>query len=310
LNNAALPWLGAGLAGFLVTGALGWAGVLGRPKSTETAARLTARVSTQVSYLDCPGGSPLGTFGASDRVLGVAHDGDDWVAVRNPTNVLQIVWLPASVLVPDDGQEPFGELPAATCATVDAVALPADTTTVPTTSPTPTLPATTTTVVATTLPTTNPPATTLPATNPPATTVPATNPPATNPPLTSPPVTTPPPNAPPAVGNLSANPTVISQDAQCQWSTQTQISVNVTDASGVGAVQVRWSISTFNGPASGTVNLVGPAGGGNWTGTISGLLGPNPTTQLVQLRVTATDAQQLQTVKNFDSTLTVEFCLP
>jgi hypothetical protein len=224
----------------------------------------------------------LGRFRAADRVLAVARSNGGWIGVRDPDDLLSTVWIDARDLSPDEGSTSLAGLPEGGCSTAEVIAL--GETTVPATT-------SSTTVPTTVAPTTTTPPTTVPATVAP-TTVPA--------------------NQPPAIGNLGADPTSISAvvgSSSCGTSTST-IAVNVSDASGVASVVVRWSMPREGaGPATGTIVLGGPAGGGAWTGALGALPNPPVAGAMVSLAVTARNANGLESSRMFPQSLFVEYCL-
>lgn len=273
---------------FLGATGLGWAGVFGGGggSADQTSG---AEVARSAPYFDCPGGVKLGRFRAADRVLAVMQADGGWIGVRNPDDLLSTVWIDADDVSPDGGLTSLAGLPAGGCNTAEVVALGA--TTVPVTTSSTTVP---TTIAPTTVPETVP-----------STTVASTVAPTVAP-------TTVPVNQPPAIGNLGAVPSSISAvvgSSSCGTSSST-ITVNVSDATGVASVVVRWSVPRDgSGPATGTLVLGGPAGGGSWTGVLGALPNPPAAGSMVSLTVTARDPQGLESSRAFAQSLFLEYCL-
>ncbi|MFN4000604.1 hypothetical protein [Microcella sp.] len=73
----------------------------------------------------CVDGPVVSELFAGDRVLVVAQSDDaDWVAVRNPQRLTELLWVPATVIVIDDGEAAaVGAVPiGGQCASVTIVA--------------------------------------------------------------------------------------------------------------------------------------------------------------------------------------------
>lgn len=153
-------------------------------------------------------------------------------------------------------------------------------------------------------PTTTAPSSTVPTTSTLPETVPPTQP--TVPPTMPPTV----PNSPPIISGLTATPNLISAGpgASCG---STLLQATVADPTGVAAVKIAWSYSTFgNGTASGTLTMTRQSGTNTWRVTFEPeAYPPGSGSTFVQLVVTATDMQGLAANRAFPQTLSVEYCL-
>ena len=95
-----LPWAGGGLALAVVAGAIGASGFFGRPAPVIAETMIT--VSSAASGLDCPGGSPVTSFSANDRVRAIGRSDDGaYLAVRDGYDYGSTVWLPARLVTLD-----------------------------------------------------------------------------------------------------------------------------------------------------------------------------------------------------------------
>lgn len=116
-----LPWAGAGLAVAIIGGTAGASGLFGGLISTPADASPSSAAITAaepVSAGACPGGTGAATFSGGERVLMVKRSDDSgWVAVRHPASTTGLVWLPATVVVVDDGQAAVDSLPVGGCLT-------------------------------------------------------------------------------------------------------------------------------------------------------------------------------------------------
>lgn len=126
-----LPWLGVIVVAGLVGGGVGLSGAVGTPVVEEQHVSYSALLDERVDVLDCPGGSPVGSLLQGERVLAVARSDDGaYLAVRDPYNAQQTIWISSAALVVDDGEPDAATLPIDSCD--EAVV------TVPTPTPTPT----------------------------------------------------------------------------------------------------------------------------------------------------------------------------
>jgi hypothetical protein len=107
-----LPWAGAGLVVAVAAGAVGASGFFGGPAPVVAETMIT--VSASAPGLDCPGGSPVTSFSANDRVLATARSDDGaFLAVRDGYDYSSIVWLPTRLVALDS--EGIAELPVDGC---------------------------------------------------------------------------------------------------------------------------------------------------------------------------------------------------
>ena len=116
-----LPWVGLTVAAGLVGGALGPLGALGTQETNElVAAPAGVLAETTPAYL-CAGGAAIGTLSAGERVLTVARSEDSsWLGVRNPDSLVDTIWLSASVVTIDAGQDAAGLPTGGQCPVVTA----------------------------------------------------------------------------------------------------------------------------------------------------------------------------------------------
>ena len=98
-----LPWIGIVVVAGLVGGGVGWSGVAGAATEETVVAGTTSVLDAVVDAGSCPGGPVVRTLSADTRVLAVARSEDSsYLGVRNPDDVAATIWVPASVVVPDD----------------------------------------------------------------------------------------------------------------------------------------------------------------------------------------------------------------
>jgi hypothetical protein len=259
-----VPALAAG--GLLFGFAGGAAGLVGGGAKTEVAPL------TPVSVFGCPGGAPVGTLHRGDRVFVTGRDKTgDYLQIRDLTDITARVWVASNVVGAGQVQHvqvaayeegcqrevvgaphpvgPLGETPSSVVAETTAV---------------PGI-VTTSTSAGGTARTTAPGATTSP-TGAPVTTTPGTT---TSTGVSGTTVTTTPgsttttaaDNAPPAISGTSATPKEIwesypSAGGTCSSQTTTVVSAQVSDASGLSAVTMSWSIGKVNGSSA-----MSPSGG-------------------------------------------------
>ena len=116
-----LPSVGLTVAAGLVGGALGPLGALGTQETNElVAAPAGVLAETTPAYL-CAGGAAIGTLSAGERVLTVARSEDSsWLGVRNPDSLVDTIWLSASVVTIDAGQDAAGLPTGGQCPVVTA----------------------------------------------------------------------------------------------------------------------------------------------------------------------------------------------
>ena len=111
------------------------------------------------------------------------------------------------------------------------------------------------------------------------------------------------PNVPPTIGPLTSSKAVVYSDPGVCSTTTAVLSVDVTDATGVKEVTVRWSYRSSFGTK--TMYRVGTSN------TFQATVGPypDPTTPVsVKLEVTATDTEDLVATQAFTALLTLKRC--
>jgi hypothetical protein len=98
-----LPWIGVVIVVGLVGGAVGVSGVAGAAIDETVVVGHTSVLDAVVDAGSCPGGPVVRRLSADTRVLAVARSEDSaYLGVRNPDDVAATIWVPASVVVPDD----------------------------------------------------------------------------------------------------------------------------------------------------------------------------------------------------------------
>ena len=255
--GALLPWIAVGLAVVLVAGIAGVLGAFGTPTSSGAS---TIRATTRgVASGICPGGTDAITFRNGDRVLAVQRKGDAWIAVRNPENVAQLVWVARNAINPDANQRPLTDLPQGGCdtATINGVLAP------PVDDPTASSSTTTTTTTGT-----------APA--------PAPGPGPSPGPAPAPAPGPAPDTQKPNVAQAGVAPTELCDAPQTGWATTATMSAVVTDNVAVTSVQATWS----GLPGSG-VQLT-KTGGSSWSGTFGPFGGAVPAGQSKNVTITLT----------------------
>jgi len=255
----------AAVAGVVTAGAVGYQ--LGTSGALDLVAEATVTLPDEsVAFRLCPGAGEIGRLHRGDRVLLTGTDEDgDWVELRSPLDQFDRVWVPASVVTPDE----VAELPVVSCGDDESeLALASGeviTTTTSTTVPDGEQPEETTTTAA--------PTTTVVPGQP---TPPAAQGPGPAPTVTSPPTTQgpPPDTTGPSISQLARSHAVISDNqggefcVPQQWTSQ--VSALVTDPSGLQSVRAQWSFVGNGQPRSGSVAM--SLQGGVWRAT----LGPFP----------------------------------
>lgn len=109
-----LPWIGVVVVVGLVGGGVGVSGLAGAATDETVVVGHTSVLDAVVDAGSCPGGPVVRTLSADTRVLAVARTEDSvYLGVRNPDDVAATIWVPASVVVADAGQDlaglPVGE---------------------------------------------------------------------------------------------------------------------------------------------------------------------------------------------------------
>jgi hypothetical protein len=136
-----LPWIGVVVVVGLVGGGVGVSGLAGAATDEVVVVGHTSVLDAVVDAGSCPGGPVVRTLSADTRVLAVARSEDSvYLGVRNPDDVAATIWVPASVVVPDAGQDaaglPVGEAcPTGTLAPLIVVVVPVETTAEPSVPP-------------------------------------------------------------------------------------------------------------------------------------------------------------------------------
>jgi hypothetical protein len=129
------PWVGLVIIVGMLGGALGAFGVFGHPAAASTA--VSVSVTGGVDARSCPGGAVLERFTGGERVVATQRSAEsDFVAVRDPYNLALSVWLPADLVVFDDGQPGVDTLPVGGCPVAEVVEITPTPTSEPTSSPT------------------------------------------------------------------------------------------------------------------------------------------------------------------------------
>lgn len=300
--------IGAGLAGAMAAGAVGYAvfGADGSSAGSAAGAVAAGGAVRPVAAYDCPGGAELSTLKGGDRVFMVGradHEDRGWVQLRNPEVPTEMWWMPEEAVDADDSlddlpetscEEPGGtEEPQVEVAAGEEPAEADESTesTLEGDEPVPTLPSGEPDPDAVVIEEPGRPDT--PTTRPGTpTTRPAT--PTTRPgtPTTNPPPTTPPDGTPPTVSGFASSVKEIRETQFGEFcsanQTTSRLSVQVTDASGVASVVLEWA--AVGGGAGGTLQLA-PSGGNTWAANLSvpdvSGLGPYN----VSWRVRATDTR-------------------
>ncbi len=114
-----LPWGGLALVAAVAGGALGLSGAFGSPAAPNPG--VLGALGGGVEGLACPGGSVVQVLTPGERVLAVERSDDgDWLAVRDPYQVTRTLWLPAGVVVVDDGEPAVDTLAVGGCPVVSA----------------------------------------------------------------------------------------------------------------------------------------------------------------------------------------------
>jgi hypothetical protein len=104
-----LPWIGVVLVVGLVGGGVGVSGMAGAATDETVVVGHTSVLDAVVDAGSCPGGPVVRTLSADTRVLAVARSEDStFLGVRNPDDVAATIWVPASAVVPDAGQNVAG----------------------------------------------------------------------------------------------------------------------------------------------------------------------------------------------------------
>ena len=107
-----VPWILGGAVLAVAGLVLGTSGLIPTPQPASQ----TAQLQTTVDALDCPGGSPVATLAAGNRVVAVARSDDGgYLGIRNPYDTSATVWLPTTVVIPDAGEAAVADLPVDGC---------------------------------------------------------------------------------------------------------------------------------------------------------------------------------------------------
>lgn len=281
---------GAGLFGLvaLVGGGLGAGLAAGDAVDLVSDGTIVATLDPVVFY-DCPDGAALGTFHRGDRVWATARDEDGgWVQLRGP-QLVDVVWVDAAVVVPD---ESFDDLAVRDCDDTTDVLFEGET-------------ATTTATVAGATTTTTKPKKTTTTTRPagggggdgePTTTTGAPGTTTTTSGggggggTTS---TTQGDTTGPSITGIDASPSQIREFVEefCPEAPTATVTVSVSDPSGIqaGSVRLSWTVDTTSGSKA-----MDHVSGSTYRATVgpfpdSTLTGPDPDPSPVTLRVTADD---------------------
>ena len=110
-----IPWVFGGALLAIGGLALGMSGLLPSPYGPAQTAGTSVLLST-ADVLDCPGGAPVGTLAAGNRVLAIARSDDGaYLGIRSPYDTSTTVWLSSALLIVDDGETSVGDLPVDSC---------------------------------------------------------------------------------------------------------------------------------------------------------------------------------------------------
>jgi hypothetical protein len=114
------PWVGLVILVGMLGGALGAFGVFGQPAAASSA--VSVSVTGGVDARSCPGGAVVERFVGGERVVATQRsEQSDFLAVRDPYNLARSVWLPADIVVIDDGQPAVDSLPVGGCPVAEVV---------------------------------------------------------------------------------------------------------------------------------------------------------------------------------------------
>jgi hypothetical protein len=113
-----LPWLGLIVAAAIGGTALGASGLVGAPVG-EPGHGPAGVVVGAAPAASCPGGPIIDELHAGDRVLAVQRSDDlAYLGVRDPRDLVTVLWLSASSVAIDDGQTDVSGLPIGACPVV------------------------------------------------------------------------------------------------------------------------------------------------------------------------------------------------
>lgn len=139
-----LPWVALVVLGGIVGGVVGASGLLA-PKQPEPVL-FVGVLDNSVTATGCPGGAGVVDLERGTRVLAVVRTDDSaYLGVRDPLDLGSTVWLPAGVVVVDEGQPAVSTLPVDGCPVPTLLAetaapAPVDPAPAPTTPQAPTTP--------------------------------------------------------------------------------------------------------------------------------------------------------------------------
>lgn len=125
-----LPWIGLVVVAGLVGGGIGVSGVAGAATDEVAVVGHTSVLDATVGAQLCPGGPVVRTMTAGTRALLVERSEDSgYLGLRDPGDFSRTVWLPASVVAVDEGQDvgalPVGEAcPVVTVEAIQPVVVP------------------------------------------------------------------------------------------------------------------------------------------------------------------------------------------
>lgn len=314
-----LAGTGLGVATKLSVG-FGALGLLGGTVAGATVARpvddapavVAGRLSDagSASLFDCPDGSVVGSLQVGDRVFVVGRDeAGDWLALRNPRDVGEKVWIPSGTLTPDNPDH--DDVPVVSCdgpdarvgeAGPDELAESTTTTTDPSSSTTSSSSSPTTSSPASNSSSTTAKPTTAPTTAKPTTAKPTTSTTAESTTTSSSTTTTQPPDTQKPTIQVSGFPTKIFYDAQPGCAATSTITAFVDDNVGVTSVT-----GSYSGWRSGSINFSGS--GGTRTGTLGPFAGVplDYADHKITVTVTVRDAAGNLNTDSLD--ITVGYCL-
>lgn len=135
-----LPWVGLVVVAGIAGGAVGASGVLMPPQPEPVL--FAGTLDSSVTATGCPGGAGVVDLSRGTRVLAVVRSDDSaYLGVRDPLELGRTVWLPAGVVVIDEGQPAVDTLPIDGCPVPTLLAETPAPAPAPTTAPAPQEPA-------------------------------------------------------------------------------------------------------------------------------------------------------------------------
>ncbi len=197
-----LPWAGLAVAGMVVGAVCGASGLLGAPHHPVALLVSTTVLERGVDADSCPGGPVVHPLSAGTRVLAVERSSDGAaVALRDPDDLSQVVWVDAADAVVDRGEPPLSSLPVGPACPVARVVAPSA------------------------------------SAQSPAPTSPEPKAPAPKPPVVPAPKDT----VVPTLTGASASHDMVCADPKTGWASTVTVTVSASDNVGVAGVRVTWA---------------------------------------------------------------------